>query len=102
MGNHDRKNAEIRRCRTRAAGKIRQYLQTGGNPRSLILGARRMIFHKGNDAHDYKYSSAVLEDYYHIIPEFREQFLATSAFNLTGSGGRDNPLVERTKSAFSG
>lgn len=92
--------ADVSRDKNRAAGKIRQYLKSGGDARSLIHGARRMIFYKGNDAHDYKFSSAVLEDYYHISPKYREQFLATAAFNLTGSGGRDNPVVERTKAAF--
>eukprot|EP00913_Durusdinium_trenchii_P023465 g22043.t1 len=92
--------SDVSRDRARAAGKIRQYLQNGGNARELLHGARRLIFYKGNDAHDYKFSSAVLEDFYHVSPKFREQFLATAAFNLTGSGGRDNPVVERTKAAF--
>lgn len=92
--------SDVSRDKNRAAGKVRQYLQSGGDARALIHGARRMIFHKGRDAHDYKFSSAVLEDYYQVSPKFREQFLATSVYNLTGSGGRDNPLVERTQSAF--
>jgi hypothetical protein len=92
--------ADISSNKARAAGKVRQYLQSGGNANDLIGGARRMIFHKTNDAHAYKFSSAVLEDYYHISPKFRDTFLATSVFNLAGSGGRDNPIVERTKAAF--
>jgi hypothetical protein len=92
--------SDVSRNRTRAAGKVRQYLQSGGDANTLIGGARRMIFHKANDAHAYKFSSAVMEDYYHVSPKFRDTFLATSVFNLTGSGGRDNPLVERTKAAF--
>ena len=31
---------------------------------SLIDAARRLVFLKGDDPHDYKFSSAVLEDYY--------------------------------------
>ena len=92
--------ADISGNKTRAAGKVRQYLQSGGNANALIDGARRMIFHKTNDAHAYKFSSAVLEDYYHISPKFRNTFLATSVFNLAGSGGKENPIVERTKAAF--
>ena len=34
----------------------------GGDARALVDAARRLMFLKGNDAHDYKFSSAVLED----------------------------------------
>jgi len=92
--------ADVSGNRNRAAAKVRQYLNSGGDAKALINGARRMIFYKGNDAHDYKFSSAVLEDYYHVSPPFRDTFLATSVYNLTGSGHRDNPLVDRTKAAM--
>ena len=35
---------------------------------ALIGAARRMVFLKGTNSHDYKFSSAVLEDYYNISP----------------------------------
>lgn len=92
--------SNIGRNKSKAAGQVREYLQAEGDPRALIHGARRAIFYKSSDAHSYKFSSAVLEDYYHISPKFREPFLATSVFNLTGSGGRDIPLVDRVKSAM--
>ena len=62
--------------------------------------ARRLIFLKGQNAHDYKFSAAVLEDYFDVTPAWRGQFLATSVFNLRGSGDRDNPLVQRTRAAL--
>ncbi|HZZ27241.1 MAG TPA: hypothetical protein VFE46_04470 [Pirellulales bacterium] len=34
----------------------------------FIDAARLLVFLKGNNAHDYKFSSAVLEDYYHVSP----------------------------------
>jgi hypothetical protein len=46
--------------------------------------ARRLIFLKGDNAHDYKFSAAVLEDYFNVSPAWRAQFLATSVFNLRG------------------
>ena len=58
------------------------------------------MFLKGNDAHDYKFSSAVLEDYYHASPAWRDRFLAASLFLLPGSGDRDNDLVQRTRAAL--
>ena len=86
--------------RDRAAAKVRSFLQAGGDARQFINAARRLIFLKGRDAHDYKFSSAVLEDYYHVSREWRDLFLALSVFNLRGSGERDNNLVQRTRNAL--
>ena len=69
---------------------------------TLMREARRLIFSKGNDAHDYKFSSAALEDYYHATPAWREAYLASSMFNLRGAFDRDNGLVKRTRDAFGG
>jgi hypothetical protein len=83
-----------------AAGKFRQYLNDGGSLRDLAIAARRLIFLKGDDAHDYKYSGSVLEDYLHVSPPLRAQFLAASAFYLKGSGDKDNTVVQRTREAL--
>jgi hypothetical protein len=56
---------------------------------------------KGDDPHDYKFSSAVLEDYYHASPRWRDRFLASSLLLLPGSADKDNNLVKRTRSALS-
>jgi len=85
-----------------AARQTLASLEAGGPQRAtdLIDAARVQVFLKGNDSHDYKFSSAVLEDYHHVSPNWRNTFLATSVFKLQGSGGRDNGLVERTRAAF--
>lgn len=83
-----------------AAGKVLGYLDAGGDPRRLIDAARLLVFLKGNNAHDYKFSSAVLEDYYHVSPSWRNRYLAASVFNLRGSRLPDNRLVERTRAAL--
>ena len=82
-----------------AAGKVLGYLQRG-SAEPLLDEARRFIFLKGNDAHDYKFSSAVLEDYYHLSPSWRDRYLATSVFHLRTSTARDNSLVKRTRAAL--
>lgn len=94
--------ADISTDRMRAAEKVYSYLSSGGDSRTLIDAARREIFLKGRDAHDYKFSSAVLEDYSHVSPNWRNRFLATSVFNLKGTGDRDSGLVERTRAALVG
>src|SRR5262249_42054652 len=68
---------------------------------ALMKEGRRLIFAKGNDAHDYKFSSAALEDSYHVTPAWRGRFLATSLFHLRGSGDRDTGLLQRTRAALS-
>jgi hypothetical protein len=76
------------------------YARANPEPHDFMTKARTLIFLKGRDSHDYKFSSAVLEDYLNVSPAWRDRFLATSVFNLKGSGGGDNPLVARTRAAL--
>jgi hypothetical protein len=92
--------ANVSGDRQRAARQVLAALKSGIAPEELIQAARVLIYTKSNDAHDYKFSSAVLEDYYKVSPEFRNRFLAAGIFNLRGSQDRDTPLVERTKAAL--
>ena len=59
-----------------------------------------MIYLKGTDSHDYKFSSAALEDYAHLSPGLRDRFLAASVFWLKGAGSPDNTLIARTRAAL--
>ncbi len=92
--------AEISNDRMTAARKMLAYLKKDLPPEKLIAAARRLVFLKGSNSHDYKFSSAVLEDYYHVSPPWRDRYLAASSFNLCGSGGPDNDLVQRTRAAL--
>jgi hypothetical protein len=83
-----------------AARKVLGYLDGGGDSQRLTDAARLLIFTKGDNAHDYKFSAAVLEDYHHVSPAWRNRYLATSVFNLRGSSKPDNKLVDRTRSAL--
>ena len=85
-----------------AAAKIQAFVQGGGDLQAVIDAARRLVFVKGRDAHDYKFNSAVLEDCRHVSPQWRATYLALSAFNFRGSGDRDSGLVHRTRQALSG
>ena len=92
--------ADVSRDRLAAARKTLAYLDAHPDPQAFIDAARVLIFLKGSNAHDYKFSSAVLEDYRHVSPRYRGQFLASSVYNLRGSGGPDNGLVQRTRAAL--
>jgi hypothetical protein len=83
-----------------AAAKVRTFLQSGGDATQVLNAARRLVFLKGRDAHDYKFSSAALEDYHHVSPEWRDLFLALSVFNLRGAGEPDSNLVARTRNSL--
>jgi hypothetical protein len=92
--------ADVSGDKMKAAGKVLAYLGSHPDPTELVDAARVLIFLKGNNAHDYKFSSAALEDYQNITPEWRAKYLASSVFNLRGSGGPDNALVARTRAAL--
>ena len=88
--------ADVSKDRLTAARKTLAWLdERASDPKDLMAAARRLVFNKGNDSHDYKFSSAVLEDFYHVTPAWRSRYLATSMFNFRGAGDRDNDLIKR-------
>lgn len=101
----DRIFADLRGEPMSAAQNLLAYLNNSdagaAAAKEVIDAARMLVFLKGNDAHDYKFSSAILEDYYHVSPKWRNQCLAANSFMLPSSADEDNELVERTRSALS-
>jgi len=90
--------ADVSRDRMAAARKTLAWLDANpGNAHALLAAARRLIFSRGTNSHDYKFSAAVLEDFFHTTPAWRKRFLATGMFNLTGAGGRETELCRRTR-----
>ena len=94
--------ADISHDRLTAARKVLAYAQANPAPKELIDAARLLIFFKGRDAHDYKFSAAVMEDYATLASPWRERYLAASVYNLKGSGAPDNELVKRARAALQG
>jgi hypothetical protein len=94
--------ADINRNRLTASRKILTFLQGNPDATPLANAARRLIFLKGDDSHDYKYSSAVLEDYALMTPPLRDRYLAAAAFYLKGSADPDNPVAQRTRAVLTG
>jgi hypothetical protein len=85
-----------------AAAKVLTYLRDHRRPEELMAAARRLVFLKGNDSHDYKLSSAMLEDFDHVSAAWRGRYLAAAVFLLPGSGAPDNDIARRTREAFGG
>jgi len=92
--------ADVSRNKAVAAQKTLAWLDAGGDARSFLDAARRLLFLKGTDSHDYKFASAALEDYYHVAPAHRGRFLAASTFYLRGSGAPDTSLAKRIRAAL--
>lgn len=92
--------ATLRANRLDAAQKTLAYLQQGGDAKEFVNAAQRLIYLKGRDSHDYKFSSAIIEDYHHLSPAHRDRFLAASVHWLKGSDEPDSPLVARTREAL--
>ena len=92
--------AEVSGNREVAARKALAYLKSTKDPKPFIDEAQRLIYLKGTGSHDYKFSSAVLEDYHRISPVIRDRFLAASVYWLQGSGRKDTDLVARTRAAL--
>jgi hypothetical protein len=92
---------DISKDRLTAARKTLGLIESGAiHPEALMTAARRLVFSKGNDAHDYKFSSAALEDFYNTNSSWRARYLATSMFNLRGSGDKDNHLIEQARAVL--
>jgi hypothetical protein len=93
--------ADVSTDKPAASRKILAWLKENPDPKAFADAGRRLIFLKGRDSHDYKFSSAVMEDYKAMAPEWRDRYLAASAYFLRGSGDSDNDLVKRTRAALS-
>ncbi len=91
----------IDRDRLAAARHILAHLAQAGDPAAFAHATRRLIFLKGDNSHDYKYTAAVLEDYHHLPPATRDRCLAATAFYLKGAAAPENPLVPRIRAALS-
>ncbi len=83
-----------------ASQKLLHFLKSNGDAKQVIDAARVLVFLKGRDSHDYKFSSALLEDYYNVSPAWRDRCLAGGLHYLPGSGKDDNQLVQRIRSAL--
>lgn len=94
--------ADISKDKLAGARKALGYLAHGGDARRVMDAARLLVFFKGNDSHDYKFSSALLEDFGHVSPEWRSRQLAAGMMLFKGSGAKDLDLVKRTRAALKG
>ncbi len=66
----------------------------------FIDQTRKLVFLKGTDSHDYKFSAAIMEDYFHLSPAMRSKYLSMSLFKLNGPSMPDTPLMPRLRACL--
>lgn len=92
--------ATIGTDRNQAAAKTVGYLQDGGSADLVFAMARRMIFHKGKDSHDYKYGAAAWEECLLASdPRWRAPLASAMMAYLPGTNAPDSPLMNRARAA---
>jgi hypothetical protein len=85
------------RDRDLASRQVYIYLQRSNSPNDFFASARNYVFSKGNDSHDYKFSSAILEDYSNVSPAYRNLYLSGCAQLLHGDSAPDTKLFQRVR-----
>jgi len=85
--------AELDRDRRRACAKSLAWQGLNEPPHLLVTALRRLVYHKGQDAHDYKLGAAMLEDFGNVSPAWRARYLAAYAAYANGPGTPANPVV---------
>ena len=92
--------ATVSKDKGEAARKAMGYLAAGGSTDLMFDAARRMIFHKGKDSHDYKYGAAAWEECVLASdPKWRGPLTAAALYNCPGAKTPDSPLMIRAREA---
>jgi len=81
--------------RADAAAKAFAFDRRFGGADKLFDGARRLVFTKCTEHHQYKWPAAIFEDYRIVSPEWRPHMAATAMYYLRGTGHPDSPVIER-------
>jgi hypothetical protein len=87
--------------RRAAAAKVAGFLERGGSADEVFAAVRRVIFHKGNDAHQYKYGAAIWEESRLASdPRWQAPLVAAAMAYVPGASSPDNPLMKRVTGAI--
>ena len=92
--------SEISRDHRKAAAMTVGYIEAGGSADAIFAAARRAIFRKGRDSHDYKYGAAAWEE--HQLagdPKWRPSLAAAIMSKVPGSSTSESPLMRRAQEA---
>jgi hypothetical protein len=83
--------------RLQAAGKALGYLDSGGDPESLIARTRRQVVYYADEPHDYKFAEAVFENYAQFSDvAWRRRYLSAGLAHFKASAEYPHPVVQET------
>jgi hypothetical protein len=80
-----------------ASRQLFTYLEKSESPTEFFSTARNYVFSKGDDSHDYKFSSAILEDYSNVSRPWRNLYLAGCSQMLSGESAADTQLFRKVR-----
>jgi len=84
--------------RLQAARKSLGYLQNGGDAAALIANARHHLVYNAEEAHDYKFSEAVFDNYSQLSDSaWRQRFLSAGMAYFKAPAKRPGPVVEEIR-----
>ena len=88
--------------RTAAARGAFSYATRHANQPALFSAARRLIFTRAVDTHDYKYPAAAFEDIQTVSPAWRPHMLAASMLHIPAVTAPESQVIQRAKEAVKG
>lgn len=86
----------------RAAAEAFGYAQRHARQGALLAGARRLVYTKAVEAHQYKYPAAAFEDIRAVSAAWRPHMAAASTLYLPSSAAPDSNLMRRAADAVAG
>jgi hypothetical protein len=87
--------------RLQAARKCLGYLRTGGDPQRVIAAARNNVVCAAQEAHDYKFAEAVLENHSRFSDSaWRSRFLSAGMAYFKPSADRPAAVIEEARELF--
>jgi hypothetical protein len=79
------------------------YAEAGGDLEPLFREARRMVFFKGGDSHQYKFGAAAWEEcLLSSDPAWRAPITAAMMFYVPGAGAAETSVTRQARERLSG
>jgi hypothetical protein len=85
-----------------AAQRGLAYAKRHANHPALFSAARRLVFTRADDPHDYKYPAAAFEDISVVSPPWQPHMLAASLLHIPAPNVPESAVIQRAKEAVAG
>jgi hypothetical protein len=85
-----------------AARSAIAYAERHANAPAIFSAARRLVFTRANDTHDYKYPAAAFEDISVVSSAWRPHMLAASMLHIPAPTTPESEVIQRAKEAVAG